>query len=97
MSDVGLGAEPRDPRHLALRAVLEYELGDDDAGAAYIARLQEVAESAPPPGPIADHVFLASRSRSLGRIANDDEQARGGRRRPQRVLSLPRLAPSWRW
>ena len=43
MAELGLAAQPRDPRHLALRAVLEYEIGDFEAGAAYIARLQEVA------------------------------------------------------
>ena len=51
MAELGLVTQPRDPRHLALRAVLEYAMGDFDAGAGYIARLQEVVQSVPPPGP----------------------------------------------
>ena len=41
MREVSLAADSRDPRHLALGAVLESTLGDDDAAAAYIARLRE--------------------------------------------------------
>jgi len=33
MSELGLAAQPQDPRHLALRAVLDYTLDDFDAGA----------------------------------------------------------------
>jgi hypothetical protein len=94
MSDVGLAADPRDPRHLALRAVLEYQLGDDDEGAAYIARLQEVAQGSRPPGPIADHVFLAVAIPLAGRVANDDERLDVARTAAAGVLSLPRLSPA---
>ena len=59
MSDVGSKAQPRDPRALAMRALLEYEIGDVDAGGAFAARLQEAAESVSPPGPIAEHAFMA--------------------------------------
>jgi DNA-binding SARP family transcriptional activator len=59
MRDVGLAADSRDPRHLALGAVLESTLGDDDAAAAYLVRLRDVALASPPPGPIADHAQLA--------------------------------------
>jgi DNA-binding SARP family transcriptional activator len=100
LSELGLAVDPRDPRHLALRATLEYELGDHDAGAAYIARLQEVAESAPPPGPIADHVFLATASPFLaaalpliGHMASADERLGVAEAAAERVLSLPRVAP----
>ena len=94
MSDVGLAADPRDARHLALRAVLEYQLGDDDEGAAYIARLQEVAQGSRPPGPIADHVFLAVAIPLAGRVANDDERLDVARTAAAGVLSLPRLSPA---
>ena len=94
MSELGLAAEPRDPRHLALRAVLEYQLGDAAEGAAYIARLQEVADSEPPPGPIADHVFLAAVTPLVGRIAGTDQRLGPAETSSQRVLSLPRLAPA---
>jgi DNA-binding SARP family transcriptional activator len=93
MSELGLAAEPQDPRHLALRAALEYELGDHDAGAEYIARLQQVTESAPPPGPIADHVFLATVIPLIGRIANADERLDAAEAAAERVVSLPRVAP----
>ena len=94
MSELGLAAEPRDPRHLALRAVLEYELGDPDEGAAYIARLQEVADSEPPPGPIADHVFVAAVIPLVGRIAGTEQGFGSAETSSQRVLALPRLAPA---
>ena len=48
MSELGLATVSIDPRHLSLRAFLEYELGQPDEGAAYLARLHEVAESVPP-------------------------------------------------
>jgi tetratricopeptide (TPR) repeat protein len=93
MSELGLTAEPRDPRHLALRATLEYELGHYEEGAAYIARLQEVAESVPPPGPIADHVILAVVIPLVGRIASANERLGVAEAAAGRVLSLLRLAP----
>ncbi len=93
MSELGLAAVPQDPRHLALRAALEYELGDHEAGAVYIARLQQVTDSAPPPGPIADHVFLAIVIPLIGRIANADERLDAAEAAAERVLSLPRVAP----
>ena len=40
MSEVGLAAQPRGSPPAALRALLEYQLGDFEAGAAYAARLQ---------------------------------------------------------
>jgi DNA-binding SARP family transcriptional activator len=94
MSELGLNADPRDPRHLALRAVLEYELGNHDEGATYVARLHEVAESVPPPGPIADHVFLASLIPLLARIASAGEKLDVAEAAATRVLSLVRLNPA---
>jgi DNA-binding SARP family transcriptional activator len=93
MSDLGLAAQPEDPRHLALRAVLEYTLGEFDAGADWIRRLQEVVELVPPPGPIADHVILAAVVPLVRRIANTTEGLDVARAAAVRVLSLPRLAP----
>ena len=94
MGDVGLAADPRDPRHLALRALLAYQLGDDDVGAAYLSRLQEVAGSSPPPGQIADHVFVAVAIPLAGRIANDDGRLDLARTAAAGVLSLPALSPA---
>jgi hypothetical protein len=93
MGDIGLAVQPRDPRHLALRAVLEYGLGDGDAGAPYVAQLHEVAESVPPPGPIADHVFLAGMVPFVSRCTNTDVGLDVASVAAQRVLSLPRVAP----
>jgi DNA-binding SARP family transcriptional activator len=93
MGQLGLSAQPQDCRHLALRAVLEYQLGDFGAGAACIDKLREVVERVPPPGPIADHVFLASVIPIVSRIANADEKLDVGQAAAERVLSLPRLAP----
>ncbi len=95
MGELGLGEEPRDPRHLALRAFLEYEVGDLDEGATYLARLQEVAATVPPPGPIADHVFLAGLGALAGRITGDDGMLEAANTAAERVLSfLPRLNPA---
>jgi tetratricopeptide (TPR) repeat protein len=93
MSELGLTAAPRDPRHLALRAVLENELGNHDEGGRRLARLQEVAESVTPPGPIADHVLLAIVIPFVGRTggASKLEVAEAA---AERVLALPRLAPA---
>jgi len=93
MAEVGLAAQPRDPRHLALRAVLEYTIGDIDTGAAYSARLQEVVESVPPPGPIADHVFFAALIPFVSRGANTDEGLDAAGAIAEGVLSLPRVVP----
>ena len=92
MSELGLAVDPRDPRHLALRAVLECELGDHDAGVTYITQLQEVAEGMPSPGPIADDVFLAAIV-PLARRISGDERLDVARAAAERVLSVPRLAP----
>ena len=73
MRELGLAADPRDPRHLALGAVLESTLGDDDAAAAYVARLRDVALASPPPGPIADHAQLAMMTPlSLRNVSGDE-------------------------
>jgi DNA-binding SARP family transcriptional activator len=92
MSELGLTAQPQDSRHLGLRAVLEYTFGEADAGAAWISRLREVAELAPPPGPIADHVQLAGVVPLVSRIANKNEGLELAHEVAMRVLSLP-LAP----
>jgi tetratricopeptide (TPR) repeat protein len=93
MSELGLTALPQDCRHLGLRAVLEYTLGEADAGAAWISRLRGVAELVPPPGPIADHVQLAAAVALVSRIANTNEGLDLAHAAAMRVLSLPRLAP----
>jgi DNA-binding SARP family transcriptional activator len=93
MSELGLAAQPQDCRHLALRAALEYTLGERDAGAAWISRLQEVVELVPPPGPIADHVILAAVAPLVSRVTNTNEGLDIAHAAAVRVLSLPRLAP----
>ena len=73
MRDVGLASDPRDPRHLALGAVLESMLGDHEAAAAYVARLRDVALASPPPGRIADHAQLAMVTPLSLRTVSGDE------------------------
>ena len=90
MSDAGLAADPRDPRHLALRAVLAYQLGDDDAGAAYVSRLQEVAESSLPPGPSPTMSSSPSRSRSPVVSRTTTEGWTWPGRRPRAYFRCPR-------
>ena len=93
MSDVGSTAQPRDPRALAMRALLEYELGEFEAGAAYIARLEDAADGAPP-GPIAEHVFMVGAISLTARIAGNDERLDSAATSAEALLSLPRVAPA---
>jgi DNA-binding SARP family transcriptional activator len=93
MSDVGLAADPQDPRHLALRALLECQLGHDDEGARFLAGLQDVAHASPPPGPIADHVLLALAIPLAGRVVSDNTRLGVARTAAEGVLSLRARSP----
>jgi DNA-binding SARP family transcriptional activator/tetratricopeptide (TPR) repeat protein len=66
-SDAGLRAQPRDTRNLAVRALLEYELDNHDAGATYIDRLLE-ATYATAPGSTIDYAETAAGLALLGRM-----------------------------
>jgi tetratricopeptide (TPR) repeat protein len=94
MSNVGSSAQPRDPRPLAIRALLEYEVGDLVEGAAHLERLCEVTGSVQPPGPIAEHVFLAGVIPLAERIAGIDERLDSAAASAEALLSLPRLVPA---
>ena len=96
LSEFGLGMAASDPRHLALRALLEYQLGHAAEGAAHIARLHEVAASVPPPGPLADHVFCALVTSLVDRIAGPIKRSDTVRTLAEGVLALPRLNPALR-
>ncbi|HEU0337290.1 MAG TPA: hypothetical protein VFR43_12080, partial [Gaiellaceae bacterium] len=93
MSELGLAADPRDPRHLALRAVLESRLGDDGAADAYFDRLRDLALESAPPGPIVDHLLLALAVPLAAGAASGDERLDGARAAAEGVLSLPKLNP----
>jgi DNA-binding SARP family transcriptional activator len=93
MSDIGATAEPRGPRALAMRAQLEYELGNFDVGSTYIARLQDAAVGAPP-GPIAEHVFMVGATALAERIAGSEERLASAAASAEAILSLPPLAPA---
>ena len=73
MSDVGLGADPRDPRHLALRAVLESQLGRRRRGRRVrrppAGRGRGVSRR---PGPSPTTSSLALAIPLAGRLANGD-------------------------
>jgi hypothetical protein len=92
LTDLGLSAQPLDPRLFGVRLVLEYSLGDYGVGRAYLGRLQEAARSAPP-GPVADHIFVASLIPLVSRIACSDEGLDAAEATAEGVLSLPRIAP----
>jgi DNA-binding SARP family transcriptional activator len=93
MSNVGLGADPQDPRHLALRALLECQLGHEDEGSRFLSRLQGVAQASPPPGPIADHVLLALAIPLAGRVVSDNTRLGVARTAAEGVLSLRARSP----
>ncbi|MGH3137399.1 MAG: ATP-binding protein [Gaiellaceae bacterium] len=93
MGELGLTAQPSDPRHLMLRAVLEYELGEYKEGRAYVDRLQEAARSVPPPGPTGEHVWLSFLIPLVSRIVGVDDGLGVALAAAERLLSVPRLAP----
>jgi DNA-binding SARP family transcriptional activator len=92
MVDIGLTAQPRDPRHLGMRLLLEYEQGNDDDAQVDIQRLQESAQGAPP-GPQADHVFFASLIPLVGHIAGFDPGLDAASVTAEGVLSASRISP----
>jgi DNA-binding SARP family transcriptional activator/tetratricopeptide (TPR) repeat protein len=92
MGDLGLAAQPRDPRHFGVRLVLEYEQGNDEEGRVYGERLHEAAQGAPP-GPIADNVFFASLIPLAGRIAGIDPGLDAAAVAAEQILSAPRVNP----
>ena len=93
MSERGTMAEPRGPRARAMRALLEYELGNFDVGATHIARLHDAAVGTPP-GPIAEHVFMVGATALAERIAGSEERLASAAASAEAILSLPRLAPA---
>jgi DNA-binding SARP family transcriptional activator len=88
MSELGLAADPRDPRHLGLRAVLESEVGDPGEAETFIDRLREVVASVPPPGPIADYIFLSHAIALASRATSDDTRHEAARAAAEQVLAL---------
>jgi DNA-binding SARP family transcriptional activator len=91
LSEFGLEAAPSDPRHLALRAVLEHQLGHADEGAKQLERLHEVAAGVSPPGPLADHVFCALATSIVERTAGSTARSDVAQTLAEGVLALPRL------
>jgi DNA-binding SARP family transcriptional activator len=94
MSELGLAADPRDARHLGLHAILESEAGDPNQAGIFIDRLQEVVASVPPPGPIADFIFLANAIALAGRSTGDEARLEAARVAAEQVLAVPRLNPA---
>jgi DNA-binding SARP family transcriptional activator len=95
MSDISLTAQSQDPRGLAMRALLEYELGNFDTGAAYAAQLQELVGTVAPPGPIAEHYFFACLVPLVGQIAPVAGKNEGAKAAAERLLSMtPQAAPA---
>jgi tetratricopeptide (TPR) repeat protein len=90
MSELGLAADPRDARHLGLRAVLESRAGEPDEAATFIDRLQEVVAALPPPGPIADYIFLAN----AVALAGDAGRLEVATKAAEQALAVPRLNPA---
>lgn len=93
VSDAGLAGAPGDPRLLAVRAVMEYEIGDLDQGAAYVGRLRETTLAVSAPGPAGEHAFAAAVLPLVGRVAGVDELAVEAEAAAERVLTSSRLVP----
>ena len=92
MSQLGLASDARDPRHLALRALLESEAGNADEAPVYLDRLAETVAKVAPPGPVADYVFL---SNATALIFGDEVRLDAARAAALDVLALlPRLNPT---
>ncbi|HLB03509.1 MAG TPA: hypothetical protein VJK66_00695, partial [Gaiellaceae bacterium] len=93
MSDAGLGGAPRDPRLLALRATIEYQVGDFGQGAAHVDRLKETMPDFPAPGPSGEHAFVAAALPLVGHIAGVEEHADVARAAADRVLASSGRVP----
>jgi tetratricopeptide (TPR) repeat protein len=94
MSEICAAAQPRDPRGIAMRALLHYELGDFAEGAAGLDLLEDVADGVAPPGPIAEHAFLAGVLPLAARIEGTDTRLDLAEKVAAGLLSLPRLVPA---
>jgi DNA-binding SARP family transcriptional activator/tetratricopeptide (TPR) repeat protein len=91
VSDAGLAAQPHDARNLAVRAILEYELGREDVGHANFDRLVDVMHAVDSPSSI-EHASAAAAMALSGaltgrgeRLASAAVTAEGTLRDPTRI------------
>ena len=94
LSELGLAADPCDPRHLGLRALLESEVGDPGQSAAYVDRLHDLVANLAPPGPSAAYVFLANAIALTSETVEDEARLEVATSAAADVLALPRLSPA---
>ena len=92
LSDAGLAAQPHDPRNLAVRGVLEYELGDGDAGDVHIARLLAAMRAVSPHATV-EHSAAAAALGLAGRLTGRDEYLAEAQAAGERVLGAPTRIP----
>lgn len=91
--DRGLSTMPSDPRLLTGRALLEYEVGDFDAGAAYLERLREqLPTDAPVPG--LEHALVAVAIPLAARISGVSDRNHQAEAAADIVLSSTAVTPA---
>ena len=93
-SDRGLAAEPRDPRLLRSRTLLQYEVGDFAQGEAYLERLLE-AMRLTSPGPNIPYAILSITIPLAARITGDTGRLEVAEAAAETVLSSPSATPSF--
>jgi tetratricopeptide (TPR) repeat protein len=92
LSDRGLAVSPRETRQLALRTLLEYELGNFSQGEAYLDRLLETMRLTPP-GPGLAYVFPAFMIPLVARITGVPNWLEVAEAAAGTVLSSPSVTP----
>ena len=91
-NDRGLAFSPQEPDLLIVRVLLEYQSGELDQGAAYLARLLSVMrENAP--GPIVEYAFPAMVLPLVERITGSTQQLALAQEACDAVLSSPSSLP----
>ena len=94
LTDRGLAITPRDPLHIAFRALLEHEVGDFSQGEAYLERLLEIMHSTPP-APTLEYVGPAVLIPMVARISGVVERFDIAEAAVRTVLSSPSAIPLW--
>jgi DNA-binding SARP family transcriptional activator len=92
LSNAGLATQPHDPRNLAVRALLEHELGDPEAGDAYLGRLLESMRAVSADATV-EHSAAASALGLVGRLTGREDDLAEAGAAGERVLRAPTRIP----
>ena len=92
LSDQGLELLPMDPRLLAIRTLVEYQLGEFEQGATYLERSLEVMHQVEP-GPTFEYASLAELIPLIGRITGEHGHQDAARSAAETVFASGNALP----